>query len=91
MRTLTERQSFELCRIIHDKILNITGLDWVPVVLVANKCDLLGQRQVKEQEGLDLAAEWKVSTAVGATWESQHLFEESNNLRPDSLQSKQRA
>lgn len=27
--SLSSRQSFEMCSIIHDKILNITGLDWV--------------------------------------------------------------
>jgi Ras family protein len=28
--SLNSRQSFDTCKTIHDKILNITGLDWVP-------------------------------------------------------------
>lgn len=60
--SLSSRQSFETVKTIHDKILNITGLDWVPCVLVANKLDLLSLRQVKEIEGKELAKEWKVLT-----------------------------
>jgi hypothetical protein len=31
--SIASRSSFEMCSIIRDKILNYTGLDWVPIVL----------------------------------------------------------
>eukprot|EP00842_Homolaphlyctis_polyrhiza_P006309 jgi/Hompol1/667/HPOL_000878-RA len=48
--SIASRQSFETCKIVRDKILNLTGIDWVPIVLVANKLDLLAQRQVSTEE-----------------------------------------
>jgi len=45
--------------IIRDKILNFTGTDWVPLVIVGNKTDLQSQRQVSRKEGEDMAMLWK--------------------------------
>ena len=45
--------------VIRDKILNFTGTDWAPIVLVGNKTDLQGQRQVSRDEGDELASKWK--------------------------------
>lgn len=56
--SVASRTSFEMCSIIRDKILNYTGRDAVPMVLVGNKSDLAVQRQVTRQEGADLAASW---------------------------------
>lgn len=54
------RSTFEMMRIIRDKILNHLGADWVPMMIVANKSDLRGeQRQVSAEEGKKLAAEFK--------------------------------
>lgn len=60
--SVTSRQSYDLCAIIRDKILNYTGLDWVPVTLVGNKMDLESQRQVSTEEAKELAKEWKCSS-----------------------------
>ncbi|KAJ3315765.1 GTP-binding protein [Blyttiomyces sp. JEL0837] len=56
--SIASRSSFEMCSVIRDKILNYTGLDWVPIVLVGNKTDLSGQRQVNEDEGRKIALSW---------------------------------
>lgn len=50
-----------MVKIIRDKILDHTGTDWVPIVVVGNKSDLHIQRQVSVEEGKALAAEWKCS------------------------------
>ena len=42
--SITSRQSFELAKLIRDKILNFTGAEAVPMVLVGNKTDLHMQR-----------------------------------------------
>ncbi|KAF9927581.1 GTP-binding protein [Linnemannia zychae] len=57
--SVTSKQSFDMVSVIRDKILNYTGTDWAPIVLVGNKTDLQGQRQVSREEGEELAAKWK--------------------------------
>ena len=42
--SITSKLSFEMVSIIRDKILNYTGTDWVPTVIVGNKADLVQQR-----------------------------------------------
>lgn len=56
--SVTSRQSFEMVRVIRDKILNHLGADEVPLVVVGNKSDLKPeQRQVSLEEGRQLAEE----------------------------------
>lgn len=50
--------SFDMVKVINDKILNALGSDNVPRVLVGNKTDLTAERQVSTQQGQSLAAEW---------------------------------
>ncbi|CAO3573499.1 unnamed protein product [Mortierella alpina] len=57
--SVTSKLSFDMIGVIRDKILNYTGTDWVPIVIVGNKTDLQGQRQVTREEGEELAAKWK--------------------------------
>lgn len=59
MYSVTSKLSFEMIGVIRDKILNFTGTDWVPIVIVGNKTDLQGQRQVTREDGEDLASRWK--------------------------------
>lgn len=56
--SITSRQSFEMLRIIRDKILDNTGSDNIPIVLVGNKSDLNLQRQVSEDEIVELSKEF---------------------------------
>jgi len=52
------KQSFEMVRIIRDKILNHLGADTVPLTIVGNKSDLRPeQRQVTLADGKKLAEE----------------------------------
>jgi len=54
------KQSFEMVRIIRDKILNHLGADTVPLTIVGNKSDLRPeQRQVTPEDGKALAEEFK--------------------------------
>lgn len=56
--SVTSRQSFELIKVIRDKILNSIGSDLIPIVLIGNKSDLTYQRQVENEEGLSLSKEF---------------------------------
>lgn len=52
------KQSFDMIRIIREKILNHLGADTVPLMIVGNKSDLRPeQRQVKPEDGKKLAEE----------------------------------
>ena len=67
-----------MCKIVRDKILNFTGIDWVPMVLVANKVDLMAQRQVLTSQGEAKAAEWKcafIETSAKHNQNIQKVFE----------------
>ncbi|KAI9687528.1 MAG: GTP-binding protein [Bathelium mastoideum] len=58
--SLASKQSFEMVRIIRDKILNHLGADWVPLVIVGNKSDLRPeQRQVTADDGRRIAEEFR--------------------------------
>ncbi|KAJ3196265.1 GTP-binding protein [Irineochytrium annulatum] len=61
--SIASRSSFDMTSIIRDKILNLAGVEWIPIVLVGNKADLAGggQRHVGEEEGRKLASEWGAS------------------------------
>jgi len=60
--SVASKQSFEMVRIIRDKILNHLGADWVPLVIVGNKSDMRPeQRQVDKEAGKALAEEFKCS------------------------------
>jgi len=56
--SITSRSTFEDVATMYDNILRAKEVSKVPVVLVGNKCDLQDQRQVKVQEGADLAKRW---------------------------------
>jgi Ras family protein len=47
-----------MLKIIRDKILDFTGLETVPCVIVGNKSDLNIQRQISQEEGQALAQQW---------------------------------
>jgi len=57
--SVASRQSFDMVRVIRDKILNQLGADWVPLVIVGNKSDLKSDlRQVSFEEGRKIGEEF---------------------------------
>lgn len=43
---------------VHENLLNLIGDDAVPIILVAQKCDLTEYREVTREEGQTLAQRW---------------------------------
>ena len=60
--SITSRTSFEEISSFREQIMRVKDSDKVPMVIVGNKSDLDGERQVSQQEGKDLAA------AFGCPW-----------------------
>uniref|UniRef100_A0A182VQY5 Uncharacterized protein n=1 Tax=Anopheles minimus TaxID=112268 RepID=A0A182VQY5_9DIPT len=57
--SITSQRSFEVIKIIYEKLLDMMGKAYVPVVLVGNKTDLHQERAVPTEEGRKLADSWK--------------------------------
>lgn len=57
--SVASKTSFEMARVIRDKILTHLGTEWVPIVIIGNKSDLRPeQRQVSVEEGKALQQEF---------------------------------
>eukprot|EP00834_Sanchytrium_tribonematis_P006930 NODE_562_length_5998_cov_1.109849.p4 type:complete len:158 gc:universal NODE_562_length_5998_cov_1.109849:1655-1182(-) len=55
--SITSQQSFKMLQVIRDKILQMTGLESIPIVIVGNKCDLQN-RQVTFEDAKQLASQF---------------------------------
>ncbi|CAG8570251.1 9626_t:CDS:2 [Acaulospora morrowiae] len=71
--SVTSRQSFEMLKIIREKILTYTGTDSVPIVLVGNKTDLHLQRQLTSDEGKGLAAQWNCAWTEASAKHNENI------------------
>ena len=47
--SITSRQSFEEIMTFQQQILRVKDRDYFPIIVVGNKCDLEGERQVSKQ------------------------------------------
>nr|AVV26993.1 Rheb1 [Colponema sp.] len=56
--SVDSKQSFEMVKVINEKLLNLIGTDRVPRVLVGNKMDLEYERKVSTDEARILADSW---------------------------------
>jgi Ras family protein len=71
--SIASRQSFDMCTVLRDKVLNLTGMERMPMVLVANKIDLHAQRQVPTEEGQKLADSWGCSFIETSAKHNQNI------------------
>ena len=55
---ITRKQSFKELEDYRDRILTAKDASWVPMVIVANKCDLEQKREVLHEHGRDIAYTW---------------------------------
>ncbi|KAI9579696.1 GTP-binding protein Rheb homolog [Glossina fuscipes] len=59
--SITSQKSFEVIKIIYEKLLEVICKKYVPVVLVGNKTDLHQERTVSTAEGRKLAESWRAA------------------------------
>ncbi|KAH8041198.1 hypothetical protein HPB51_013858 [Rhipicephalus microplus] len=59
--SVTDKQSFDNMGHFHTQILRVKDRDSYPMLLVANKVDLVHLRRVSEEQGRELAQQLKIS------------------------------
>lgn len=72
--SVTSKKSFEVVKIIHDKLLDQIGAgNKVPLVLVGNKTDLHMQRVIPSETGRKLAGEWSASFVESSAKQNEEV------------------
>nr|CAB3265568.1 GTP-binding protein Rheb [Phallusia mammillata] len=59
--SVTSTKSFEVVKVIHEKLLDMIGRIKIPLVLVGNKTDLHMERKVTTEMGRNLAKNWEAT------------------------------
>ncbi|XP_069581575.1 GTP-binding protein Rheb-like isoform X3 [Brachyistius frenatus] len=67
--------SFEVVRVIHEKLLDMVGNVQVPIILVGNKKDLHMERVISFEEGKALAESWNAAFLESSAKENQTAVE----------------
>lgn len=99
--SIDSRKSFEVVKILHDKLLDLTGKVLIPTILVGNKLDLQTQRAVSFEEGKKFANQIKAqfvevsakqNNSVNDLFESLILtIEKANNNEDPNSGSKNKS
>jgi len=71
--SVTSEKSFDVVKIIHEKLLDMTGQSKLPVVLVGNKTDLRMERALSTDDGKKLASEWGALFLEASAKENQKV------------------
>ncbi|ORY50481.1 hypothetical protein BCR33DRAFT_713272 [Rhizoclosmatium globosum] len=75
--SITSRQSFNRVKRFHEHMIRVRQTDATPMVLVGNKCDMPGERQVSTQEGLELSKILKcafIETSAKSKYNVENAF-----------------
>ncbi|KAM9308193.1 GTP-binding protein Rheb [Gastrophryne carolinensis] len=67
--------SFEVIKVIHEKLLDMVGKVQVPIMLVGNKKDLHMERVISYEEGKALAESWNAAFLESSAKENQTAVE----------------
>ncbi|XP_026218121.1 GTP-binding protein Rheb-like isoform X1 [Anabas testudineus] len=73
--SVTSYKSFEVVRVIHEKLLDMVGNVQVPLILVGNKKDLHMERVISFEEGKALAESWNAAFLESSAKENQTAVE----------------
>ncbi|MBN3294498.1 CRGN protein, partial [Polypterus senegalus] len=74
--SVTSNKSFEVVKVIHEKLLDMVGKVQVPIMLVGNKKDLHMERVISCEEGKALAESWNAAFMESSAKENQIVFYE---------------
>ncbi|XP_004080876.1 GTP-binding protein Rheb isoform X2 [Oryzias latipes] len=73
--SVTSFKSFEVIRVIHEKLLDMVGNVQVPITLVGNKKDLHMERMISLEDGRALADSWNAAFLESSAKENQTAVE----------------
>uniref|UniRef100_A0A3B3B5W5 Ras homolog, mTORC1 binding n=1 Tax=Oryzias melastigma TaxID=30732 RepID=A0A3B3B5W5_ORYME len=73
--SVTSFKSFEVIRVIHEKLLDMVGNVQVPITLVGNKKDLHMERMISFEDGRALADSWNATFLESSAKENQTAVE----------------
>ncbi|XP_067341733.1 GTP-binding protein Rheb-like isoform X1 [Channa argus] len=73
--SVTSYKSFEVVRVIHEKLLDMVGNVQVPIILVGNKKDLHLERVISFEDGKVLAESWNAAFLESSAKENQTAVE----------------
>ncbi|XP_059827818.1 GTP-binding protein Rheb isoform X1 [Hypanus sabinus] len=73
--SVTSSKSFEVIKVIHEKLLDMVGKVQVPIMLVGNKKDLHMERVISYEEGKSLADSWSAAFMESSAKENQTTVE----------------
>ncbi|XP_006811964.2 GTP-binding protein Rheb-like [Saccoglossus kowalevskii] len=73
--SVTSNKSFEVIKVIHEKLLDMIGKVQVPIVLVGNKTDLHMERVISSEVGKNLADSWKAGFLESSAKENESVMD----------------
>nr|ABD65423.1 Rheb [Suberites domuncula] len=71
--SVTSMKSYDVVKVIYDKLLDQLGANKVPIVLVGNKRDLHMQRVVTLEMGKKLASQWNVAFVESSAKQNEEV------------------
>lgn len=71
--SIDSQHSFNVCKTIHEKLIDLVGQRSVPIVLVGNKTDLQMERRVTQEEGRNLAEQMRAVFLETSAKENQNV------------------
>ncbi|MFT7813879.1 hypothetical protein AGIG_G19470 [Arapaima gigas] len=84
--SVTSNKSFEVVKVIHEKLLDMVGKVQVPIMLVGNKKDLHMERVISCEEGKALAESWNAAFMESSAKENQIIFYEGKCFTRQKLE-----
>lgn len=73
--SITSTKSFDVVKVIYEKLLDMTGKGNMPIVLVGNKTDLHMERTVSYEDGKAVADSWNGAFLEASAKENQSVQE----------------
>lgn len=72
--SVTSKKSFEVVKDIRERLLDLSGVETIPILLVGNKTDLHMERVISPEEGMSLARKWKAGFLESSAKENKAVL-----------------
>lgn len=72
--SVTSKKSFEVVQDIRERLLDLSGIETIPILLVGNKTDLHMERVISTEEGNGMAKRWKAGFLESSAKENKAVL-----------------